>query len=92
MTTPSAAENKAKKSVENTVKLPSGKILTKIDFKGKHIREAQRLADGDQSKTMFAMMVVASLIDGKRITIEELDEMCGKDVLFMTAEFGELFT
>lgn len=92
--TPKAAEKAAEKFVEipKEIVLPSGRILIKTEFKGKHVREAQRLMDGDISKYTFAIMSVASLIDGKKITLEEIDEMDGNDVLFMMSEFESLFS
>jgi hypothetical protein len=90
METPKQAE---KKSMPNEkFKLPSGKEVEKTPFKGKHVREAQRLMDGDVSKYQFAMISVACLVDGKRITMEELDELDGKDCLSLIEAFTPLFT
>lgn len=88
-TTAASAE---KASMPNTTfKLPSGAVFEEIPFKGKHIREALRISDGDQIKSVFALITQCSLIDGKRITIEELDEMSGADVIVLMNKFQGLF-
>lgn len=71
-----------------TIALPSGKKAEIKDFKGKHIRDAQRIADGDVSKFIFAMIAVTTTIDNKPIVMEDLDEMDGRDVLKLQAEFS----
>lgn len=89
-----AESPKAQKKASNApviIDLPSGAKATKVDFKGKHVREAQRLADGDQSKALFAIIAVATLINDKRITIEEIDEMDGRDVIHLMAEYQGVF-
>lgn len=70
------------------ITLPSGKIAQILPFKGKHIREAQRIADGDTSNMMFAMIAITTTIDGQNIVAEDLDEMDGQDVLALMGEFG----
>jgi len=91
--TPAANEkaNTAKKNPK--FKLPvSGLIVEKTPFKGKHVREAQRIVDGDVTKAQFAIITVACLVDGKKIVIEDLDEMDGEDVMTMIAHFENLFS
>lgn len=88
--TPNEAKNKAMPKQKFT--LPSGLEVVKTEFKGKHVREAQRLMDGDQSKYTSAIISVACTIGGKKVTMEEMDEMDGKDILFLMGEFSELFT
>lgn len=70
------------------INLPSGKTAVIAPFKGKHIREAQRIADGDMSNMMFAMIALTTTIDGRGIVAEELDDMDGQDVLALMGEFG----
>lgn len=72
-----------------TIKLPSGKEAKILEFKGKHIREAQRIAGTDVSKFIFAMIAVTTTIDNKPIVMEDLDEMDGRDVIKLQAEFSE---
>ena len=71
------------------ITLPSGKIAEIAEFKGKHIREAQRIADGEADKIIFALISLLTTIDGYPVLIEDLDEMPGKDVMKLTAEFSE---
>jgi hypothetical protein len=72
-----------------SITLPSGKVAEIQDFKGKHIREAQRISDGETDKFIFAMISVCGTIDGKPIIMEDLDEMDGKDVLALMGEFNK---
>ena len=88
--TPNEAEKKSMPKEKFT--LPSGAVVEKTPFKGKHVREAQRLMDGDQSKYSTAIISVACLIDGKKITVEQMDEMDGRDILKLMEIFSELFT
>jgi hypothetical protein len=74
--------------MEKEIKLPSGKVATIAPFKGKHVREAQRIADGDTSMIMFAMIALTTTIDGQAVVAEDLDEMDGQDVLALMGEFG----
>lgn len=88
--TPNEAKKKSMPNQKFT--LPSGAVVEKTPFKGKHVREAQRLMDGDQSKYTAAIISVACLIDGKKVTMEEMDEMDGRDILKLMEIFTELFT
>jgi len=93
--TPAAAASAAAREVKPnpTFTLPvSGLVCEKTPFKGKHVREAQRLVEGDQTKAQFAIIACACIVDGKRITLEELDELDGIDVMTMIAEFESLFS
>lgn len=71
------------------VALPSGKTAVITEFKGKHIREATRIADGEADKIIFALISLLTTIDGNPVLMEDLDEMPGKDVMKLTAEFSE---
>jgi hypothetical protein len=82
-TTAKAANNGAKE-----ITLPSGKVATIGEFKGKHVMQAQRIADGDQGKMLFAMIALVVTIDGKGIVMEEMEEMEGRDCLKLMAEFS----
>lgn len=88
--TPKEAENKSMPKEKFT--LPSGAVVEKTPFKGKHVREAQRLMDGDQSKYSVAIISVSCLINGKKVTMEEMDEMDGRDIIKLMEIFTELFT
>lgn len=89
--TVAAQASGAGKEKTTEIILPSGKKFSKIPFKGKHIIAAQRLMDGDPDKYLFAITAVCGLVDGKKITIEELEEMDGRDVMEMIADFKDLF-
>jgi hypothetical protein len=74
-----------------TITLPSGKIAIINEFKGKHIREATKNADGETDKMIFALIAITTTIDGKNIVIEDLDEMDGRDVLKLQGAFSANF-
>jgi len=86
---PSAQE---KSSIPNrTATLPSGAVAEFLPFKGKHLRIAQRMSGSDQSLVMYAIIATVTLIDGKGIVMEDLDEMDGRDVLKLIEEYEGLF-
>lgn len=87
----SPAEQKNKSIAKNIIDLPSGAKAEMLPFKGKHVREAQRLSDGDETKVVFALIAVCTLIDEKKVTIEELDDIDGRDLLRLMAEYNGLF-
>lgn len=71
-----------------TVHLSGGKVAEVKPFKGKHVKQAQRLIDGDSDNMVFAMIALLTSIDGKPIVMEDLDELPGGDVLKLMGEFG----
>jgi hypothetical protein len=71
--------------------LPSGKVAEVLDFKGKHIRQATEIADGNSGKMIFALIALVTTIDGRGITMEEIDEMPGRDVLKLQTMFSVNF-
>lgn len=72
------------------INLPSGKVARIAEpFKGKHIRKAQLVASGDSSKMLFSIIAQLVEFDGKRIVMEDLDEMPGADVFALMGHFGE---
>lgn len=70
------------------ITLPSGATAEINPFKGKHVREANRLSDGDASLFIFAMIATTCTVNGKPIVIEDLEEMDGRDVLRLQGEFA----
>lgn len=81
MSTPAGA---ASPGDRNEIELPTGSkasILKK--WKGKHVLQASRAAGGmaDQMRFVFGIIAVKTLIDGAAITIEDIDEMDGDDVM-----------
>jgi hypothetical protein len=73
------------------VKLPSGKVATIKDGKGKDLFWSQKMAN-DTSEIMKMLMIRLVLIDGNPITEDDLDEMDISDVLMLTNEFGKIFS
>jgi hypothetical protein len=73
------------------IKLPSGKVATIKDGKGKDLFWAQKMAN-DTSEIMKMLMIRLVLIDGQAITEDDLDEMDISDVLLLTNEFGKIFS
>jgi hypothetical protein len=71
--------------------LPSGKIATIKDGKGKDLFWAQKMAN-DTSEIMKMLMIRLVLIDGQAITEDDLDNMDISDVLMLTNEFGKIFS
>jgi hypothetical protein len=74
--------------MEKTIKLPSGKEAKVRPYKGRDIREAFKIADGDNSKMIFAIIAKTVTVDGKAVLTEDLDEMDGGDVMALISEFG----
>lgn len=90
-TTPNGS-TPAKQPEPKTIKLPSGKTAVVLPFLGKHIREAQKIADGAADKLLFAIIAITTTIDGQPIVMEDLDEMNGFDVMELYGIFGTSFT
>lgn len=76
------------------ITLPSGKQATIFEFKGKHVFKAQRFLadikeDGKSGLDMMPIIIsICTLIDGKAIVPEDLNEMAGQDVLELMGEFS----
>ena len=73
----------AKKGTEKEFTLPSGKVCVMGEFKGKHTRQANTMIDGDMSLYTFALIHILCTIDGRKPTIEELDDYAGLDIIAM---------
>lgn len=86
---PETNTTEAAQVTTKTITLPSGRIAELKEFKGKHIREAQRIAEGDSERIMFAIIAMLVTIDGKPVVMEDMDDMPGGDVLKLMAEFGD---
>lgn len=77
---------------EHTLK--SGKKLLVRPYKGIDIRMASNSAGGDPTKLQFALIAETCTLDGNPLSIEELDNMSGDEVLdimtiFATTEEGK---
>lgn len=77
--------------VVKEVTLPSGKKAIIKPFKGRDIREAQKISGSDTSMVIFAIIAVTTIIDGVPVTAEELDDMDGMDVFELMNSFGAGF-
>ncbi len=89
MTTPKQQEKKSiKDSSIPTVTLSDGTVVTCHPAKGKNVRAAQRLMDGDETKMMFALIAICADFGGKKITIEDVDELPSKDVFLLMGEYS----
>lgn len=71
--------------------LTDGTIVKCYPAKGKHVRQSQRLMDGDETKMIFSIIAVCATFNDKKITIEEIDELPAKDVFALMAEYGSSF-
>ena len=75
---------------DGTVTLKNGKTAKFQEFKGRHVREAQKSANGDTSKMMFAMMAMCIEVNGQKLVMEDFDDMNGGDCLKLQGAFAEL--
>ena|SRR5688572_2576678 len=73
---------------DETFTLPSGKTATIQAYKGKHIRQAMKIADGDTSIIPFALISLIVTVDGNKVVYEDIDEMYGPDVMKLMEKFG----
>lgn len=71
--------------------LKSGKVAEITPGKGKHVRAAQRLVSGnpDESAYFPALMSQIVTIDGKPITMEDVDELPMGDYMQLMTYFTE---
>lgn len=88
---PKAQEKAAMPSEIKELTLTDGTIVKCFPAKGKHVRQSQRLMDGDETKMIFAIIAVCATFNDKKITIEELDELPAKDVFALMGEYGGSF-
>lgn len=64
------------------LELPSGKIAEIESAKGKHLRQAARLAGNDDALGIGqALISVLATIDGDKVTFEDVGEMDLADVI-----------
>lgn len=84
-----AQEEQAKKT-EIELTLSTGASCKVVALKGRDMVQAQRVADGDQAKVMFALTAIATTIDGKQIVVEDLEDMPLSDAVKIQQAFGEI--
>lgn len=69
--------------------LPSGAKAQIIEGKGKHARQATKLMSGDSSLYMPALMSQLVTIDGKKMVMEDFDEIPLVDYNAIAVELSE---
>jgi hypothetical protein len=69
----------------------TNRSATIAPFKGKHVREAQRRADGDSEAIVFHILCALVEIEGEPLHLEDIDEMDGSEVLQLMGEMGGNF-
>lgn len=79
----------AKDNTNQTVTLSDGRVATIKPGKGKHAQEALKVSGGNGDKYMSALMAQLVEIDGKRIVMEDLEELDLKDFLALQTAFAE---
>lgn len=77
--------------ITKEIPLRSGKKAVIRSFKGRDIRNAQKIAGDDTSMVIFAIIAQTVTIDGQTVTAEEVDEMDGMDVFDLLSAFGAGF-
>lgn len=92
MKSPKEQENAsiAESSIRKTI-LSDGTEVTCYPAKGKHVRQAQRLMDGDETLMIPALISTCADFGGKKLTVEELDELPAKDFLTLMGEYTGSF-
>lgn len=76
-------------NTEKQVTLSDGRTAVIKKGKGKHAQNALKVAGGDGEKYITALMAQLVEIDGKRVVMEDLEEMDMKDFMAIQAEFAE---
>lgn len=70
--------------------LPSG-IVAAIELgKGKDVRQAQKMSEGDSSMYMNCMMSLLVTIDEKRFVPEDFDELAANDYMELLVKMSEI--
>lgn len=72
------------------VKLPSGKVAVIEEGKGRHVRQAQRMSEGDASMYMNCMMSLLVTVDGKKMVPEDFDDLASNDYVELLAKMSEI--
>lgn len=60
--------------------LPSGAVATLVPAKGRHLVQAARGAGGDAIKISFGILAATVKIDGRPVTLEDIEDMNLADV------------
>jgi hypothetical protein len=71
------------------ITLPSGATATIEPGKGRHVRQAQKMSEGDNSMYLNCMMAQLVTVNGARLVPEDFDEMPAGDYFELLAKFSE---
>lgn len=78
--------------VKKIVTLPSGIIATIYKTKGRDVRQAQKIADGDPTLFTPAMMAIAIKMNGQNWFIDQFDDLDSDDFMQLMSEVSGNFT
>ncbi|GEM_PF-1944775 len=84
-------DKEVKKEVVKVIELSDGRKAEILRGKGKDLFWAYQMAS-DPSETLKLLMVRLTLIDGKEVTEEVLEELDILDAMKLIRHFTELFT
>lgn len=69
--------------------LPSGAVAHMMEKpKGKHLRQAQRMAGNDQASLTYAIVAVIATVDGRSLNLDEVLELDLHDVTTLLHMFN----
>lgn len=71
------------------IKLPSGKVASVREFKGRDAMQAQKRIGTDTEKYIPTLIAMTTTIDGQPIVVEDLEEMDGRDYMKLFTAFSE---
>lgn len=82
----------APENIRTSFTLPSGKKVIFLRGKGRDLRMALMAAGpgADQYRILFAIISQLALIDGKRMTMEGIDDLDFDDVMELQGEAGKV--
>jgi len=72
------------------ITLPSGATATIELGKGRHVRQAQKMSEGDPSLYMNCMMSLLVTVDGNRMVPEAFDDLAANDYVELLAKMSEV--
>ena len=58
--------------------------------KGRHVRQAQKMSEGDTSAYMNCLMSLLVTIDGQRLVPEDFDELPANDYVELLSKMSEV--
>lgn len=100
MKTTKARRSSRRRAIHNTnthtmsaiteITLPSGAVATIELGKGRHVRQAQKMSEGDASMYMNCMMSLLVTVDGQRMVPESFDDLAANDYVELLAKMSEI--